>query len=181
MILKTRYLLFNIISMTLVWLSACFCFYLITYQVKYMKGSLWINNVTINVAIMVAYIVSGIFIEKIGLKMTLYISYIISITGMLALTLSTTENQILISLFVLGGSYGIGQVFNIAYVGNFYLFDVYLVATSFSICNSFSRVCTIFAPYVAELKPESVPQLMFTGVCIVALISVYFITEKKDI
>ena len=102
---------------------------------------------------MIAFIVSGIIFQKIGLKKTLYMSYVISIAGMMALILFKTENQILLSLFILGSSYGVSQVFNLAYVGNFYLFEVHLVATSFSICNLFCRFCTIFSPYVAELQP----------------------------
>lgn len=166
--------------MSLVWLSASFCYYLISYQVKYLNGSIWINNVTTSVAQMLAFIVSGIIFEKIGLKKTLYMSYVISIVGMVALTVYETDSQILLSLFILGSSYGVSQVFNLAYVGNFYLFEVHLVATSFSICNLFSRFCTIFSPYVAELQPESLPKWIFTAVCLLALAFVPFITEKRD-
>jgi len=44
----------------------------------------------------------------------------------------------------------------VSYVGNYKMFPASIVGTTMGICNIFSRVSTIFAPYVAEIDPESV-------------------------
>jgi hypothetical protein len=70
---------------------------------------------------------------------------------------------------ILGGKFGISQAFNIAYLGNQELFPTAIVATSYGICNIFSRVTTIFAPYAAEIKPESVSEWLFVAVAGLAM------------
>lgn len=52
-------------------------------------------------------------------------------------------------------------MFNLAYLGNMLLFPTSLVASSYGICNLFARAGTIFAPFIAELKPESIAQFIF--------------------
>ena len=58
------------------------------------------------------------------------------------------------------------------------------MATTFAICNVFSRVITIFAPYVAELKPETKSQWTFCGIALAALVSTLILidpgTNKKN-
>ena len=99
---------------------------------------------------------SGFLFDLLGLKRTLYISYVISIAGMFCLTILPKASQLLLALFILGSKYGIAQVFNLAYVGNQYLFEISLVSTTFAIGNFFARFITIFAPFIAELKPETI-------------------------
>ena len=75
---------------------------------------------------------------------------------MLSLVIFTDASQLFLALFILGSKYGVAQVFNLAYVGNQYLFDISLVSTTFAIGNFFARFTTIFAPFIAELKPETI-------------------------
>lgn len=114
---------------------------------------------------------SGILIEKIGIKPTLVISYVIAILGMGALILVDPESQFLLCLFILGSKFGVSQAFNVAYVGNVQIFPVSVVATSYGCCNICARICTIMAPYVAELKPEYKSEWLFVIICIMALIA----------
>ena len=63
------------------------------------------------------------------------------------------------------------------------LFPMAIMATSYGICNVFSRIATIFAPYVAELKPENISQWVYVavaGCALIASLSVVVPSEKKN-
>ena len=107
------------------------------------------------------------------MKNTLIVAYLIGIAGMVALILydptGDDVNQLLVSIMVLGSKFGVSQAFNIAYIGNVLLFPVTIVASTIGVCNIFSRVLTIIAPFIAELKPVSISQWIFVVVCGIAL------------
>jgi len=91
-ILGTRHILLNTISMSLVWIGASFGYYLIAYQMKYIKGSFWINMISASIAQMLAFLLAGVLFTQVGFKPTLCISYIISIAGMVCLIEVKTES-----------------------------------------------------------------------------------------
>lgn len=106
---------------------------------------------------MVAFVTAGILLDKIGIKATLVVSYVVGLIGMFALIVTPKDvSQVAISFMVLGAKFGVSQAFVVSYVGNYALFPSSIVGTTMGICNIFSRVSTIFAPYVAELKPDTV-------------------------
>ena len=43
-------MLTNLVVMILVWLSASFCYYLISYQLKYLRGDIFVNGLTSSVS-----------------------------------------------------------------------------------------------------------------------------------
>ena len=90
---------------------------------------------------------------------------------MTSLILINTDSQILLGLFILGSKFGVSQAFNLAYYGNIQIFPVNIVASSIGYCNIFARMSTIFAPFIAELKPEYISEWTFVATCCVALIS----------
>jgi hypothetical protein len=168
----------NLFLMAVVWLSASFGYYLIGYQLKYIKGDLYVNAVITSSSEIAAYLVSGFLFEKFGIKIVLSASFLISMMGMGALIAYRPEdrpdadnNQLLISLFILGSIGGVSCAFNICYLGTHTLFPVSIVATAFGVCNCAARVFTIAAPYVAELPPVTTSQYTFLGVVLAAFAS----------
>jgi OCT family organic cation transporter-like MFS transporter 4/5 len=121
-----------------------------------LEGDVYINGIISSVSELFAYLLSGILAKKLGLKNTLIISYSLALAGMLALIFYQGESQFLLGLFILGSKFGVSQAFNLAYIANPYLFPISIVASSFAICNVPSRVITILAPFVVELKPVSI-------------------------
>lgn len=169
----------NVIGMIMLWTSASFGYYLIGYQLKYIEGDFFINNVTSQITEIFANIASGAVFKFLGLNVTITISYILSLSGMLCLTFSSTKNQGLLSLFILGTKWGICQMFNIGYVGNTHLFPISVVATSYGLCNLFARGSSILAPLVAELKPEAISKWCFSGLMIIGLVITSIIRDPK--
>jgi len=76
--------------MVFVWISAPFGFYLIGFQLKYIAGDFFVNNVTFAVTEIMANIASGIILETMGINRTFLFSYSLALTGMLCLTFIDT-------------------------------------------------------------------------------------------
>ena len=98
---------------------------------------------------------------------------------MLCLTLFRTDVQVWISLFILGSKFGVSQLFNLAYIGNAYLFPLPLVATSFAVCNVISRVISILAPYVAEIDPVQISEWVFIALMLLCMATSSFLDETE--
>lgn len=163
--------------MIVVWVSSSFGYYLISYQVKYLKGNLYLNGVILTLSEVAAYALSVLIFKKLGLKLTFVLSYALAALGMLCLIFLKTENKYIIGMFIIGCRFGVSQTFNLAFIGNQMLFSISIVATSFGFCNAFARFATIFAPYVAELHPPSISMWIFFFVMIVALTSSMFLRK----
>ena len=71
--------------MIVVWLASSFCYYLISYQLKYIHGDIFINSITSSFSEIIAYILLGILLSQIGLKKVLALSFLLSLAGMLCL------------------------------------------------------------------------------------------------
>ena len=146
----------NLVCMTVVWVTGSFCYYLISYQFKYMKGNIFIFGIISGLSDILACSLTAFLHEAMGFNKALILSYVLAIYGMVALILVPTEDQLLLSLFILGSKFGISSVFNLAYLGNQLLFPVSMIATSYGVCNAFSRIFTALAPSIAEIKPAYV-------------------------
>ena len=116
--------------MVMIWLSASFGYYLISYQLKYIRGDIYLNGIVSSTSELFAYWLSGLFLDKLGIKKTLSVSYAVALVGMFCLMVTTTESKEWISLFILGSKFGVSSAFNVAYVGNYELFPVNMVATT---------------------------------------------------
>ena len=167
--------------MVAVWLASSFCYYLIGYQLKYVEGDIFINNITSSFSEIIAYALSGILLIQIGLKKVLILSFLLSLAGMMCLIYVKDPNQVLIATFVLGSKFGVSATFNLAYLANSMLFPTVIVSTSFGVCNVFSRIATIFAPYVAELDPPTISYWVFCSIVLVALIASITIKIERKI
>jgi hypothetical protein len=80
------------IGMSMVWLSASFCYYLISYQLKFLQGDLYTNGISSSSSEIVAYCLSGLLYKKLGLKLTLALSYLIGFAGMTSLIFINTQS-----------------------------------------------------------------------------------------
>jgi len=87
---KSKSTLVNLLCMIMVWVSASFCYYLIQYQLKYIKGDLYINGLVSSFSEVCAYTLSGILMKALGIKNILVLSYALAITGMMSLILVNT-------------------------------------------------------------------------------------------
>jgi hypothetical protein len=75
----------NLICMLIIWGSCSFCYYLISFQLKYIKGNIFTNTIISGSIEIVAYITSAFFLKKFGLKTTFVASFAMAFFGMLAI------------------------------------------------------------------------------------------------
>ena len=79
--------------MALVWISGSMGNALMTYDMKFIEGDIYLNSMVSSSAELMACLVSGYIIGKYGLKVSLSITYLISISGMLGLLLTDTKDS----------------------------------------------------------------------------------------
>ena len=165
--------------MAIIWLSASFGYYLISYQLKYIQGDFWLNGIVSSSSELLADAIAGVLLNVFGIRLVISTSFFLSFLGMISLIFYTGNESIWFSVFVLGSKFGISSAFNAAYCSNVILFPVGILSTTFGICNFAARITTIAAPYVAELIPEWIPRGTFCIFVFVAFLAANFINEPK--
>lgn len=76
-------------------------------------------------------------------------------------------------------NFGSSATFGNLYIGHMDLFPVVFSTTSMGICNIVARLCTIFAPIVAEID-EPTPEILITILLGAAMIISLFIRNKTN-
>jgi hypothetical protein len=71
--------------MVTVWLASSFCYYLISYQLKYIQGDIYLNGIVSGLSEVMAYIYGGYLMSKLGLKATFILCFLMAFIGMLCL------------------------------------------------------------------------------------------------
>ena len=140
--------------MTLQWITAAFCLYLITYQLKYLPGDIFHNAYAAGSADLLASALGGFLFKYAGIEKALLICNILGSTGALLICLwgwTATEGLILPALMLLT-KLGTSSLMMVVYFGNNHLFPTLFGATSMGICNVFARIATIGAPALAEVQ-----------------------------
>jgi hypothetical protein len=82
----------NLLSMTIIWITASFGYYLIIYQLKFVQGDIYINYIIFAISEIGAYNTASCMLSCFGLKNTLLLSYTIAIIGMLLMMFVKTDN-----------------------------------------------------------------------------------------
>ena len=147
---------------------------------KYLKGDLYVNGLVSQFSEAVADVVGILIFNRFGLSKTLMAVFLIASLGMLCFIIFPTQNQVALSFFILGAKFGCSAAFNLVYIANQMLFPISIVATSYGICQIFAKFVSIFSGYVAEIKPEKVPEWIYVIVCAVAFFASIFLRKPKE-
>lgn len=173
-------MLINLILMTVFWTAASFNFYVLTFYLKYIPGSIYVNACLACVADIVGHMVSGYIAKLFGVKPAFFIAFILASIGGVMLVIFFNAKETLIAVFVLFARCGMAFAFNMVYYATPQMFPTETCSTAFGICNVFARFISILSPLVAEL-PEPVPMTVFSVVAIVSAVLPAFLRKvKKD-
>ena len=71
----------NLIIFVALWIIATFNYYLVYFQIKYMKGDFFLNTLVSSLTELTAYAVSGFILHSLGIKLSYLISFLITILG----------------------------------------------------------------------------------------------------
>ena len=81
-LVRIRKHLINLILMIWMWVASSFSFYLISFQIKYIKGDVFVNTVVSASTEILGFLVSGLIYQSLGgIRNTFALSYIIAIIG----------------------------------------------------------------------------------------------------
>lgn len=110
--------LFNLMYMVILWSVSTSCYYLIQYQLKYIKGDLYVNGIVSSLAEVVACISSAFIKKAVGLKKAFILAFCLASGCMACIMVSESDNQVVLASFVLGAKFGISMAFNLVYLAN---------------------------------------------------------------
>lgn len=164
---SNKALLANLMLMTVFWTVSSFNYYIMTFYLKYIPGSVYLNTSLSCIAEIIAYLCSGLVMGFFGVKLSFIISFILAAAGGIFLVIFFSADGALIAVFVLFAKFGISFAFNIAYLATPQMFPTELTSTAFGICNIFARFSTVLSPLIAEL-PDPAPMSIFSISCIAA-------------
>jgi len=171
-------MLVNLILMTIFWTVSSFNYYIMTFYLKYIPGSVYTNTSLSCMAEVLSYIASGLVMNAFGVKLSFIISFILAATGGIFLVIFFNADGFLIAVFVLFAKFGISFAFNVSYLATPQMFPTHLCSTAFGICNLFARGSTILSPLIAEL-PDPIPMSIFSVTCIAASFLPLFLRPVK--
>jgi Na+/melibiose symporter-like transporter len=115
---KIRVFFINLVILLTLWIVSSFNWYMITFQVKYIGGDIFLNTYLATGGDLIAIAMSGVMKEILGIKQSFVIMFGISLLGSLIYIVVETKNSTIIAIIVLIAKFGIGGTFNICFLAN---------------------------------------------------------------
>jgi hypothetical protein len=91
-IIGVRRHLINLFIMVAVWIASSFDFYLLNFQLKSIKGNIFLNTFSSAISELPAIIISGFMYKKVGIKISLFAWFSVSFLGGLCLLILGNSN-----------------------------------------------------------------------------------------
>lgn len=166
--------------MIYIWIASSFSMYLITYQMKYLPGNIFINTLvssTFDIPISVA---SGVIYHHFGARVTFPIAYTMSVIGSVSLLIAGDKAGSLAPVMVLLARGGVKVALDLCYLANSTIFPAIFAGTAFGLCNIGGKSFTILSPLLAELEAP-IPMLVFTIVVSIAIFAAMMIRTSPEL
>ena len=109
------------------------------------------------------------------------IGYVVSITflAIMIIVESSSISDFGYSMIFFLFKMGVSMVFISLFVIHQDLFPTKYLATSYGVCNTLSRIVTLGAPIVAEIRTTWVPVAIMIVLNCIALVAAYFLRMNK--
>ncbi len=163
-LVKIRRHLINLLLMIFIWIASSFDVYLITFQMKYLPGSIFVNTLVSSGFDIPISICAGFLYAKLGVKWTLPIFYSISLVGGIALIIvgdAEGYSPIVPPILVLTARLGVKVALDLCYLANSTIFPAIFAGTAFGLCNLGAKVFTILSPLLAETE-KPLPMIVYS-------------------
>ena len=150
------------------WCSVSFSYWLVNFQIKYIRGNVYTNSMISSIADNIGTVLSAVLYEKFGVRIAFLICLVFTLVGGASILLFHTVTSWM-PLFIMIGKMGTSSTFNLVFLSNSDLFPTLFSATAMGICNFFARLSTIAAPQVAE-RPEPLPMTLYLIINVGAIV-----------
>lgn len=175
---------YNLGLMILCWISNTFTYFLVIFLVKYLPGSLYMNQLVSGFSV-IGYLVVPMLAPRFDNRRIMLFGYGLSIVFLVAMLFveqggiwSSTDDLIYSLIFFLFKC-GVSMVFISLFVIHQDLFTTKYLATSYGLCNTVSRVLTLGEPLIAEIPNRAVPVALMLGLNCIAIVATYYLRMKK--
>lgn len=178
--LRQGNILRNLVSITVIWVTCAFNYYMLSFQVKYMPGSFFVNTLALGVVDLPGPIFVIVLFSYFG-KRSVFIGLFIlqSLAGFSIILFVDEANPSWTMPALVGvAKFGITAAFTGVWIAHPSMFPTLFAVTSIGISNIASRFFVIFAPLVGEWK-FPVPIYLFTMMTILSTIASYMLCEKS--
>jgi hypothetical protein len=166
--------------MIVIWLSAVFDYYLISFMVNGFEN-VYTAALSSAISDVLAYAISGLIFKKLGVSKSYSLCFSISLVGGLGILLWGLGHQEspAFMLLVFIAKFGIASTFNLIYLTHIFVFPTLFCTTAMGLCSFFSKVMTIFAPMFAQIE-QPTPMIGFTVLSGLAFSLSFFLkTDEK--
>jgi MFS family permease len=173
-----RHLRWNLFLLSIGWMSCMAGYFIINFQLKYLKGSLYINSIITGMAELVSMMSVGPILFRFGLKKLFLYGYVMGLIGTICLIFIPVTSPIIMPIFLLVSRFGISMALVGGYQGVTLLMPTHVCATALGICNFFGRITAMIAPMIAEL-PDRWPNTIMALFIVASLITSQCIQTKR--
>lgn len=169
----------NLIAASVLYITATFNGYLLTFYLKYFPGNIYENAAIQAVSDLVAFIMAGVMLKCTSIGIGLRVSAILAgAGGCIYLVFST--NLSFVPITVCLARVGITMLFNICLISVNRLFLTQNVTTAYGVVNFVSHIFTCFSPMIAEI-PNPFPFIIFEALVVIGFFASFFIRASDDI
>lgn len=167
------YNLRNTITFTILNVGCSFSYHLLNFYVKYLPGDLYKIQLVSSLAEAAANLSMLIVTRNLTIQQGFVASFLISLTASVSLLFAKASSGAIVQygvpLFLLTAKFGITLAFSFLYYGPFQFFEPRFYGLYSSIANTSGKLCTTFAPAVAESGGD-VPMAVVICLCIASSI-----------
>lgn len=158
----------NLVVMVWTWSFTSFAYYLVSFYIKYFKGSVYLNSFLFGVAGLAGTLIFAILVNFMTSKNLLILSFIFTFVGSLGFTL-TIESPSLVPIWILWMVTSLSIQFSLCYMMNWDLFKPKFRTRIYSICNIWARLWTVLSPMLVELMTNPIILMSVWAVAMVFL------------
>ena len=161
------------------WVSTTFTYYIVIFLVKYLPGSLYINQLVSGFAC-IGYLVTPPLAKKLDNRKIMLLGYVVTLVFLVGMLIAENSHisDVGYSFVFFLFKCGVSMVNISLFVIHYDLFPTKYMATSYGLCNIISRILTIAGPIVAELG-TTIPVIILIILNALALIAAYFLRMNK--
>ena len=180
-LIKDKTYFINLVVLTTCWTCSSVNYYMIGFQLKHLKGSIYLNSILSSLFEVIAVAVGGAMVKLFGTKMGFIIAFSLSTLGALLIILVDEElvGKVIFAIFVFTSRFGVSATFAMVFIVTNDYFPPAMAGLTFGFCNLVARSFTVFSPMIAEL-PDPWPMAIFCLVAVAACVAVLFIREVKE-
>ncbi|CDW73543.1 organic cation [Stylonychia lemnae] len=173
-LLDTKHAVYNLIMISVGWITSTFIFSLLDFFVKYLPGNIYVNQLVASLS-MFGYLIAQPVAAISNNKISLLASFIASLGAVFIMTCVHNLNQYVFAFIFLLFKTALCMSLSAMYSIHLDLFPTQLLTSSYGICNFVCRLCSLLAPQLAELHNRLIPMYAMIAQCIAAIITTVFI------